>query len=134
MPAHDEWLLRGHAAATIAFNDPLWAEQTYEMDRGERQRGDYDPPLSGQLVDALRNRQRRLNALEDLMCEQGRTEVPPEERSSSWATPLGPLLLAGRPLARYGIRWVPASLLAEFDALYATPPPCSADLIGESHV
>lgn len=122
-----EWLLRGHASATIVFNDPAWAEQTYEMDRGERRRGDYDPPLPGRLVDALRGRQRRLNALEDLMLAEGRTEVPPEELSSAWARPEGPLLLPGRPLACHGIRWVPAPLLAEFQALHAPPPPGSAD-------
>ena len=134
MPALHEWLLRGHAAATIAFNDPVWARQTWEMDRGERRRGDYDPPLPGQLVDALRDRQRRLNALEDLMCEQGRAEVPPLELSSSWARPDSSLLLPGRPLTRHGIRWVPAQLLTEFQALYATPLPSSAELIGEGHV
>jgi hypothetical protein len=41
------WLMRGYATASIIFNDPVWAEQHYEMDRGERRRGDYDPPIPG---------------------------------------------------------------------------------------
>ena len=89
MPAHDECLMRGHAAATITFNDPVWAAQSYEMDRGERVRGDYDPPLPNRFVDALRDRERHLNALEDLMVAQGRTEVPPLELLPSWARPEG---------------------------------------------
>ena len=134
MPPHDEWLMRGHAAATITFNDPAWAAQSYEMDRGERARGDYNPPLPSRFVDALRNRQRRLNALEDLMVAQGRTEVPPLELLPAWSPLEGPLLLAGRPLDHHGIRWAPAPLMAEFQALYATPLPCSADLTGDRHV
>lgn len=127
MNDNEEWLLRGHAAASIAFNDPVWAAQTYEMDRGERVRGDYDPPLPDQLVDALRDRQRRMNQLEDLMVIQGRTKVPPAEHRADWVEAEGALLLAGRSLARHGIRWVPRYLLAEFLTLYETPLPTSAE-------
>lgn len=125
-----EWLLRGHAAATILFSDPVWAEQTYQMDRGERVRGDYDPPLPAQAVDDLRDRQRRMNTLEELMAAQGRAEVPPVEQREAWAKVDDALLLAGRPLDRHDIHWVPATLMAEFRALYHTPLPTSAELRG----
>ena len=73
------------------------------MDRGERVRGDYDPPFPAQAVDDLRDRQRRMNTLEELMGEQDRTEVPPVEQRGAWVEVGDALLLAGRPLDRHGV-------------------------------
>jgi hypothetical protein len=126
-----EWLMRGHAAASIVFNDPAWAEQNYQMQRGERRRGDYDPPVPSQFVDALCDRQKRLNALEDLMLAQGRADDPPPQDRDAWAQPDADSILSRRLKVSGGIRWVPAALLAEFQALYATPLPSSADVIGQ---
>ena len=49
----DEWAFRAHARASIIYGDPIWAAQEYAMQRGERRRGDYDPPISEAQVDAL---------------------------------------------------------------------------------
>ncbi len=129
-----EWLMRGHAIATIVFNDPVWAEQEYEMQRGERARGDYDPPLPDHFVDALRDRQRRLNALHNRMAAEGRESLPDGGNPQGWAEVDGNMLIAGRYADRRGIRWVPASLMAEFQVLAETPLPCSADAIGARYV
>lgn len=126
-----EWLMRGQAAATILFNDPLWAAQTCEMDPGEPELDAYDPPLPGELVDGLRDRQRRLNALEALMLAEGRADDPPPQDRNVWTRPHESLLLAGRSLDRRGICWVPSYLLNEFQTLYTTPLPHSAELIGK---
>lgn len=121
-----EWMMWGHAAASITFNDPVWAAQSYEMDRGERKRNDYDPPLPRHFVDALRERQRRLNGLADRMAAEGRNDDPPEAERDAWACPQVPPFNHGRPVAG-GIRWVPAAIMAEYRSLYLTPLPTSAD-------
>ncbi|ARR57584.1 hypothetical protein HY78_29135 (plasmid) [Rhizorhabdus wittichii DC-6] len=125
-----EWLLRGHAAATIAFNDPIWAAQSHEMERGERRRGDYDPPLPVQLVDALRDRQKRLNALEDLMQAERRDDLPADADKDTWVMLRERFDHAGEELFRGKLMWVPKALVDEYRALKAAPLPCSADLIG----
>jgi len=121
-----EWMMWGHAAASITFNDPVWAAQSYEMDRGERKRNNYDPPLPRHFVDALRERQRRLNVLDDRMVAEGRNDDPPESERDTWACPQIPPFNLHRPVAG-GIRWVPASLMVEYRSLREVPLPTSAD-------
>ena len=121
-----EWMMWGHAAASITFNDPVWAAQSYEMDRGERKRNNYDPPLPRHFVDALRERQRRLNGLDDRMAAEGRNDDPPESERDAWACPQVPPFNLHRPVAG-GIRWVPASLMVEYQSLREVPLPTSAD-------
>ena len=126
-----EWLMRGHAALSIVFNDPAWAEQNYQMERGERRRGDYDPPVPGQFVDALLDRYKRLNALEDLMLAEGRADDPPTQDCDAWAQPDADSVLSRTLMVLGSIRWVPATLMAEYQALHDAPLPSSADVIGQ---
>lgn len=123
-----DWAMRGIATATIIYNDPVWAEQEYAMQRGERARGTFDPPIPVDYVDALRGRWDRANALQDRMATEGCETLPDDADPSSWATVAADMLIAGRTADRRGIRWVPAPLLVEYHALVATPLPGSADL------
>lgn len=122
-----DWAMRGIAAATIIYNDPVWAEQEYAMQRGERVRGTFDPPIPAAHVDALRGRWDRANAFQDRMAAEGCKTLPDNADPSSWASVAPDMLIAGRTADRRGIRWVPAPLLAEYQALVATPLPGSAD-------
>lgn len=126
-----EWLMRGHAAASIVFNDPAWAEQNYQMQRGERPRGDYDPPVPSQFVDALLDRQKRLNALADMIAAQGRATLNDGDDPQAWVAVAGDRLIAGRYAEDRGICWVPATLMAEYQAVHDAPLPRSADVIGQ---
>lgn len=123
-----DWAMRGIAAATIIYNDPVWAEQEYAMQRGERTRGAFDPPIPAAHADALRGRWDRANALQDRMAAEGRETLPDDADRASWASVAPDMLIAGRTANRRGVRWVPALLLAEYQALVATPLPGSADL------
>lgn len=122
------WVMRGMAASTIIFNDPVWSEQEYAMQRGERRRGTFNPPVPSTHVDALHARWERASALQDRMVAEGRDTLPIEADPRSWAAVPGDMLLVGRTADRRGIRWVPAALLAEYRALVATPLPGSTDL------
>jgi hypothetical protein len=123
-----EWLMRGSASATIIFNDPVWSEQEYAMQRGERMRGDFDPPVPGHLVDALRARWSEANALSDRMASEGCDTLPDDADRDTWAAIDGDMLIAGRYARDRGICWVPRALLVDYRALVATPLPGSADL------
>lgn len=123
-----DWVMRGMAASTIIFNDPVWSEQEYAMQRGERRRGTFDPPLPAGHIDALHARWERASALQDRMAAEGCDTLPIETDARSWAAVIGDMLFAGRTADRRGIRWVPAALLAEYQALVATPLPGSTDL------
>ncbi|MEG3174321.1 hypothetical protein U1708_19105 [Sphingomonas sp. ZB1N12] len=125
---NSEWLMRGSAAATIIYNDPVWSEQEYAMQRGERLRGDFDPPVPANWVDALRARWSEANALCDRMATEGCDTLPADADPDTWAAIDGDMLIAGRYARDHGIRWVPRALLADYQALLATPLPGSADL------
>lgn len=125
---NSEWLMRGSAAATIIYNDPVWAEQEYAMQRGERMRGDFDPPVPAHLVDALRARWSKVSALCDRMATEGCDTLSTNADPDTWAAIDGHMLIAGRYARDHGIRWVPQALLADYQALLATPLPGSADL------
>lgn len=63
MAAMTDWVMRGHAKASIIFGDPIWAAQSYEMDLGQRPLGQFDPPLPDIFVDQELGRRGRLAAL-----------------------------------------------------------------------
>ncbi|WP_341210935.1 hypothetical protein [Sphingomonas paucimobilis] len=123
-----EWVLRGSASATIICNDPVWSEQEYAMQRGERVRGDFDPPIPSHLVDTLRARWSEANALSDRMAAEGCDTLPDDADPDAWAAIDGDMLIAGRYARDRGIRWVPRALLAAYQALVTKPLPGSADL------
>lgn len=123
-----EWLMRGSASATVIYNDPVWSEQEYAMQRGERTRGDFDPPVPGHYADLVRARWNRANALHDRMAAEGRDTLPDDADPQAWAAVDCHMLIAGRYADRRGIRWMPATLMDEYRALVATPLPGSADL------
>lgn len=123
-----EWLMRGSASATVIYNDPVWSEQEYAMQRGERTRGDFDPPVPGHYADLVRARWDRANALQDRMAAEGCDTLPDKADPQAWAAIDGDMLIAGRYADRRGIRWVPATLMDEYQALLATSLPGSADL------
>lgn len=126
-----EWLMRGNAAGMIVFNDPIWAEQEYAMQRGDRPRGPYDPPLPDHFVDALLDHQKRLNTAKDLMLAAMCDDLPPNADSAAWMTVMKRFDLPGEMLCEDHLVWVPKALVEEYRALKAAPLPCSADLIGE---
>ena len=70
---NSEWLMRGSAAAMIIYNDPVSSEQEYAMQRGggRRLRGDFDPPVSAHLIDALRAGWREASVLYNRMATEG---------------------------------------------------------------
>ncbi len=123
-----QWVMRGSASATIIYNDPVWSEQEYAMQRGERMRGDFDPPVPSHLVDALRARWNEASALGDRIAAEGCDTPPDDADPDAWAAIDGDMLIAGRYARDRGIRWVPRALLADYRALVATPLPGSADL------
>ena len=125
---NSEWLMRGSAAATIIYNDPVWAEQEYAMQRGERMRGDFDPPVSTHLVDALRARWAEASALCGRIATEGCDTLPVNANPDAWDAIDGDMLIAGRYARDHGIRWVTRALLADYQVLLATPLPGSADL------
>lgn len=124
-----EWLLRGSASASIIYNDPVWSEQEYAMQRGERERGSFDPPVPAHYVDLVRARWDRANALHDRMAAEGRDAPPDDPDRDAWAAVDGDMLIASRYADQRGIRWVPAALLAEYRELVTTPLPGSAYLV-----
>ena len=123
-----EWMLRGSASASIIYNDPVWSEQEYAMQRGERMRGDFSPAIPAGYVELVRARWDRANALHDRMAAEGCDALPGDAHPHAWVAVAGDMLIAGRRADRRGICWVPAELLAEYQALVATPLPASADL------
>ncbi len=123
-----EWLMRGSASATVIYNDPVWSEQEYAMQRGERTRGDFDPPVPGHYAERVRSRWDLANALQDRMAAEGRDALPDEADPQAWTAVDGDMLIAGRYADWRGIRWVPATLMGEYRVLLATPLPGSADL------
>lgn len=125
---NSEWLMRGSAAATIIYNDPVWSDQEYAMQRGERMRGDFDPPVPAQLVDALRARWSETSALCGRMATEGCDTLPGDADPDSWAAIDDDMLIAGRYAHDRGIRWVPRALLTDYQALITTPLPGSAGL------
>jgi hypothetical protein len=123
-----EWLMRGSAAATIVNNDPVWSEQEYAMQPGERMRGDLDRPVPAHLVDALRTRWSKASALNDCVATEGCDTLLADADPETWAAIDGKMLIAGRYARDQDIRWVPQALLADCLALLATPLPGSAEL------
>lgn len=123
-----EWLMRGSAVATIIYNDPVWSEQEYAMQRGERTRGDFDPPVPGHYADLMRADWDRASALHDHIAAEGCDALPEEADPQAWAAVDGDMLIAGRYAGCRGIRCVPAMFMDEYRALVATPLPGSADL------
>ena len=123
-----EWLMRGTASASIIYNDPVWSEQEYAMQRGERGRGDFSPPIPARYVELVRSRWDRANALHDRMAAEGCDALPDDADPQAWAVVDGDMLIAGRYADRRGIRWMPAELLGEYQALTALPLPGSTDL------
>lgn len=125
---NSEWLMRGSASASIIYNDPVWAEQEYAMQRGERMRCDFEPPIPAHYVDLVRARWDRATALHDRMAAEGRDALPDDAAPNFWAAVDGDMLIASRYAHDRGIRWVQAELLAEWQALVALPLPGSTDL------
>lgn len=125
-----EWLMRGSASATVIYNDPVWSEQEYAMQRGERKRGDFDPSVPGHFADLVRARWDRANALQNRMAAEGRAALPDDADPQAWTTVDGGMLIAGRYADRRGVRWVPAALLADYRTLLAAPLPGSVELVG----
>lgn len=123
-----EWLLRGSASATIIYNDPAWSEQAYAMQRGELMAGAFDPPVPAGHVDAVRARWDHAHRLQERMAAEGRPELLDGADPHAWAAVDPDMLLAGRYADRRGIRWVPATLMADYRTLQATPLPGSAEL------
>jgi hypothetical protein len=125
---NSEWLMRGTAAATIIYNDLVWSEQEYAMQRGDRLRGDFDPPVPAHLIDALRARWSEASALCDRMVTEGGDTLPADADPDTWAAIDGDMLIAGHYARDRGIRLAPRALLADYQALLATPLPGSAEL------
>ena len=124
---NSEWLMRGSASATVIFNDPVWSEQEYAMQRGERLRGDFDPPVPAHYVDLVRARWDRATALHLRMAAEGRDALP-DHAPDAWVAVDGDMLIASRYARDRGIRWMPGELMAEYQADIALPLPRSADL------
>ncbi len=115
--------MRGSAAAAIIYNDPVWLEHEYAMQRGKQLRGDFDPPVTAHLVDALRARWSEASALCDRMATEGCATLPLNADPETWTAIHGDILIAGRYARDHGIRWVPRALVADYQALVATPLP-----------
>lgn len=125
---NSEWLMRGSTAARIIYNDPVWSEQEDAMQRVERTRGDFDPPVPAQLVDALRARWNETSVLCGRMATEGCETLPGDADPDSCAAIDNDMLIAGRDAHDHGIRWVPQALLTDYQALITTPLPDSAGL------
>ncbi|MBI0533023.1 hypothetical protein [Sphingomonas sp. TX0522] len=123
--AKGEWLMRGHAKATIAYGDPVWAAQTAEMDRGQRARGDYVPPLPEREVDLLRGRQHRMEELRRSLVGQARRDRPDDVEA--WVAVVERYDFEGEPLFGGDLVWMPRSLVEEFRTLAGTALPSSSD-------
>lgn len=125
---NSEWFIRGSASASIIFNDPVWSEQEYAMQCGERMWGDFDPPVPARYIDLVRARWDRASVLHDRMAVEGRDDLPDDAEPDAWAAVDGDMLIASRYAHDRGIRWMPAALLAEYQVHIVLPLPGSADL------
>lgn len=99
------------------------------MQRGERKRGNFDPPVPAHLVDALRVGCSEASTLCDRMATEGYDTLPVNADPDIWAAIDGDILIAGRYARDHGIRWVPLALLVDYQALVAPPLPGSSDLV-----
>ncbi len=111
--AMNEWVLRQQAKETIAAADPVWMLQ----------RGEYDPPIPDFFVDLVRGRQRRLEALRDMMLAQKRYEPPAEQDRDAWVSVVEKIDLAGQELFQGRRAWLPEMLVEEYRILSSAPLP-----------